>query len=168
MQSGPKGLCKVGLIKVQELRKDVPSRAGAMWAKQGLCKQIRRAIGSQREPERAKESQRESLWLSVALCGSLSDSLWHSQSERARENICGYLWLSVALCGSLWLSVALCGSLSLAHSGALSSALSGSLAVSLSLQLSLSLVLSLSSSLSLWFSPSLSLFLALCEACVFV
>ena len=38
-----------------------------------------------------------SLWLSLAL----------SQSERARENLCGSLWLSVAICGSLTLPLSL-------------------------------------------------------------
>ena len=44
----------------QELRNDVPIRARALWAEQGLGKQIWRAIESQREPERARGSQRES------------------------------------------------------------------------------------------------------------
>ena len=35
------------------------SRARALWAKRGLCKQIRRARGSKREPERAGERARE-------------------------------------------------------------------------------------------------------------
>ena len=63
----------------------------------------------------------------MALCGSISDYLWHSLSQREPERIyvalCCSLWLSLALsqserarenlCGSLWLSVALCCSLSL-------------------------------------------------------
>ena len=111
MQSGPKGLCKVGLIKVQELRKDVPSRAGAMWAKQGLSVALSLTLSgtlSQKEPERIYVAISGSLLL-VAVCGSLSLAL--SGTFSVTEN----------LCGSLWLSVALCGSLSLAHSGALSS-----------------------------------------------
>ena len=36
--------------KVLELRNDVPSQVRALWAKQRLWKQIRRAIESQREP----------------------------------------------------------------------------------------------------------------------
>ena len=48
-----------GLIKVRERRNGVPSWARALWAEQGLGKQIWRAIESQREPERARGSQRE-------------------------------------------------------------------------------------------------------------
>ena len=52
-------LQQAGLIKVLELRNGVPSRAMALWAEQGLGKQIWRAIESQREPETVKGSQRE-------------------------------------------------------------------------------------------------------------
>ena len=64
--------CISGLIKVLELRNDFPSRARALWAEQGLCKQIWRAIESQREPDGARESRRASqsepeiLWANVA------------------------------------------------------------------------------------------------------
>ena len=46
-----------GLIKVLELRNAVPSRARALRAEQGLCKQICIAIESQREPDRAEQLQ---------------------------------------------------------------------------------------------------------------
>ena len=84
------------------------------------------------------------LWLSVALCGSLSGSVLHSLSQRELERI------PVALSGSLLLSVVLSLWLILALYLALSSSLSSSVA--------------LSPVLSFWFSPSLSLFLA----CIFV
>ena len=84
------------------------------------------------------------LWLSVALCGSLSGSVLHSLSQRELERI------PVALSGSLLLSVVFSLWLILALYLALSSSLSSSVA--------------LSPVLSFWFSPSLSLFLA----CIFV
>ena len=64
-----------GLIKVLERRNDVPSRARALRAEQGLFKQIWRAIESQREPDRARGSQ------------SARDRARESQreTERARE-----------------------------------------------------------------------------------
>ena len=76
--------------------KDVPSRARALWVKQGLCKQIRRQRESQWGSERARESQRES----------------EIVRERTRENLCGSLqrslWLSGWISPSLSLFLALC------------------------------------------------------------
>ena len=50
-----------------------------------------------------------SLWLTLALSGSLSGSLWLSLARCPA--LPGSLWLSLALPGSLWLSLALFGSL---------------------------------------------------------
>ena len=93
--------------KVLERRNDALSRARALCAKQGLCKQIwrerERARESQRAPERVRESQR------------VPERARESQREpkRAREReperisvaIRGSLWLSMVL--SLWLSLVL-------------------------------------------------------------
>ena len=59
-----------------------------------------------------RKSQREYMWLSLALCCwllSVALSLALSGTFSVTENLCGSLWLSVALCGSLslWLTLAL-------------------------------------------------------------
>ena len=69
------------LVTSDQTRINVPSRARTLWAKQGLCKQIRRERESYRESERATESQRGpereparisvDLWLDLSLSGSL-------------------------------------------------------------------------------------------------
>ena len=76
--------------------KDVPSRARALWVKQGLCKQIRRQRESQWGSERARESQRE------------PERVRDSQRENQRES----LWLSPALSLALWLDLPLSVSVS--------------------------------------------------------
>ena len=83
--------------KVLERRNEALRRARAWRAKQGLCKQIWRerkcARESQRAPERVRESQRE------------PERARENQREPERERQRESLWPSVALSGSLWFSL---------------------------------------------------------------
>ena len=77
-----------GLIKVLELRNDVPSQATALLANSESNKEPERAWEPEgaRESQRARGSQREPEWARLWLTLALSGSLWLSQAFSAHTS----------------------------------------------------------------------------------